>query len=158
MRKQILCGVLATVLTGMALPAFADGNDAEELNAPDVRGIQRKIAPNEVAINGKTVFVVPVGNGTLSAAERADVIRERLEEIAAHYVVGSGAVTVTPSGPDTFVVAVAGEPEATVEPRLARAAGASDTEALAQNWASAIRESLPKMRQAARVAKVAPPR
>lgn len=154
MRKQILWGVLATVLTAVTVPALADGNDAEELNAPDVRGIQRKVAPNEVVLNGKTVFVVPVGNGTLSAAERADVIRERLEEIAAHYVVGAGAVTVTPSGADTFVVAVAGEPIATVEPRLARAAGASDSESLAQNWASAIRETLPKMRPTARVAKV----
>jgi hypothetical protein len=118
-----------------------------------VRGIQRKVASNEVAINGKTLFAVPVGNGDLSATERADIIRERLEEIAAHYVVGAGAVTVTPSGPDTFVVAVGGETVATVEPRLARAVGAADTETLAKNWASVIRETLPRMRPAARVAK-----
>lgn len=157
MYKKITQGILAVILAGMVVPVFADTDDREELNASDVRGIQRKIAPNEVAINGKTVFVVPVGNGNLSAADRADVIRERLEEVAAHYVVGAGAVTVTPSGIDTFVVAVAGEPIATVEPRLARAAGASDTEALAQNWASAIRETLPRMRPAARVAKAKKP-
>ncbi|MBC8135579.1 MAG: hypothetical protein H8F28_06815 [Fibrella sp.] len=157
MRKQITLSMLAAILIGTALPSVADTNDAAELSAPDVRGIQRKIAPNEVAINGKTLFMVPVGTGTLSATERADIIRERLEEIAAHYVVGSGAVTVTPSGMDTFVVAVGGEPVATVEPRLARAAGTSDTEKLAQNWASAIRETLPRMRPVARVAKAKTP-
>ena len=141
----------------MAVPSFADGNDAAELNAPDVQGIQRKVAPNEVAVNGKTLFSVPVGNGTLSASERADIIRERLEEIAAHYVAGSGAVTVTPSGADTFVVAVGGEPVATVEPRLARAAGAPNTKTLAQDWASAIRETLPRVQTVARVAKAHTP-
>lgn len=158
MRNNITLGALAAILLGMAVPSFADVNEAAELSAPDVRGMQRKLAPTEVAINGKTLFEVPVGSGDLSAAQRADIIRERLEEIAAHYVVGSGAVTVTPSGVDTFVVAVGGEPVATVEPRLARASGARDTETLAKNWASAIRETLPRMRSSARVARVTSPR
>lgn len=158
MRKQIMFGGLVAILVGMAMPVVADVNEAAELAASDVRGIQRKIAPNEVAINGRTLFVVPVGTGNLSATERADIIRERLEEIVAHYVIGSGAVTVTPSGVDTFVVAVAGEAVATVEPRLARAAGVSDTKALAQDWASAIRETLPRTRPVARVANAQAPR
>ncbi|MBC7806047.1 MAG: hypothetical protein H7145_07835 [Akkermansiaceae bacterium] len=153
MRKRITFGMLAAVLMGMTTLTVADTDDTAELAAPDVRGVQRKIAPNEVAINGKTLFTVPVGNGALSAPERADIIRERLEEIAAHYLAGSGAVTVTPSGVDTFVVAVAGEPIATVEPRLARAVGAPDTETLARNWATAIRQNLPKARITAQVAK-----
>ncbi len=159
MRKQMTHCLLAAavILIGAAVPTFADTDDAAELSAPDVRDIQRRIAPNEVVLNGKTLFAIPVGTGNLSAPERADIIRERLEEIATHYVVGSSAVTVTASGTDTFVVAVGGQPVATVEPRLARAVGMSDTEALAQNWASAIRESLPCPRPVTRVAKAMAP-
>ncbi|MBC8140164.1 MAG: hypothetical protein H7Y38_01845 [Armatimonadetes bacterium] len=142
MRKT--CTILAALLmAGATFPAFADDNYAAEMSAPDVIGIQRKVAPNEVTLNGKTLFVVPVGSGTLSAADRADIIRERLEDIAAHYV-ASNAVTVSQGGEDTFVVAVAGESVATVEPRLAEAAGADSAKALALVWAKSVRESLAK--------------
>lgn len=133
----------ALLMAGITLPAFAGTNDAQELSAPDVVGRQRRVASNEVTLNGKTLFVVPVGSGSLTAADRADIIRERLEDIAAHYV-GNSAVTVTQAGEDTFVVAVAGESVATVEPRLAQAAGADSAKALAQTWARSVRESLAK--------------
>lgn len=144
MHKRYTWGTVFAATLFAVLPTFAHTSDAQELNAPDVRGSQRKVAANEVTLNGKTLFVVPVGTGNLSAAERADIIRERLEEIAAHYVVADNAVTVVQSGNDTFVVAVAGETVATVEPSLARAAGAKNAATLAQAWADSVRVSLSK--------------
>ena len=79
----------------------------------------------------------------MTAAERADVIRERLEDIAVHYT-DANAVTVAQVGEDTFVVAVAGQSVATVEPRLAAAAGADSAQTLAQSWANSLRNSLAK--------------
>ena len=154
MRVKYIAGVLAVLATTGITQARAETNDAAELAAPDVRGVQRKVAPNEVAFNGKTLFVVPTGTGRLSAAERAAIIRDRLEEVAAHYAGGPDAVSVTQTGSDTFVVAVAGDPVATVEPRLARTSGAPNAEALAEIWAESLRHALPSIPATSRVARV----
>jgi len=155
MQHKIKIGTILLVLVGClieSVPAHASDNDKAELAASDVRGIQRKIAPNEVTLAGKTLFRVPTGAGGLSAAERADVIRERLEDIATHYIVGAGQVTVTESKPDTFVIAIAGESLATVEPTTAKAAGAKDAATLADTWADKVRENLPTIRMARQIA------
>jgi len=159
MQKINFSGIVAMACAVAAvMPVWAASDDKAELSAPDVKGTQRRVAPNEVTLGGKTLFTVPIGSGDMTAAERADVIRDRLEDIAAHYVVGSETVTVTQVGADTFLLAVGGESVATVEPRLARAAGANDTEALAQNWADSLREALPKARVARQVAVEKKPR
>ena len=136
----VFAGVL---LFAVSAPAFASTEGQEELNAPDVRNVQRRVASDEVVLNGRTVLRVPVGSGGLSAAERTEVIRERLEEIAARFDAGAASVTVTQSGADTFVVAVGGDAVATVEPRLARASGAANAEVLAEGFADALRKTLP---------------
>lgn len=136
--------LLASILLfAVSTPVFASTESQEELNAPDVRSVQRRVASDEIVLNGRTVLRVPVGTGGLSAAERADIIRERLEEIAARFVADARSVTVTQSGADTFVVAVGGESVATVEPRLARASGAASAEILAERFADALRKTLP---------------
>ena len=132
----------AITLLGCAAPVWASTDSEAELTASDVRGIQRKIAPNEITLNGRTIFRVPVGSGALSASERAAVIRERLEEIATHFVIGSDSVTVTQNDADTFVVAVGGETVASIEPRLARASGATSAETLALHFANVLRQTL----------------
>lgn len=156
MSRQIQQGIAAVLAAGsmvLALaPAFGSPPEDEELSAPDVRGIQRRVAPNEVTLAGKSLFRVPNGVGGLTAAERADVIRQRLEDIAAHYVVGAGTVDVAQTGADTFVIQVAGESLATVETTTAKAAGYGDAETLASVWADRVRETLPEARRTRQVA------
>ena len=137
------------LLMSSIAPVFASVNDKDELSAPDVRGIQRRVAPNEVTLNGKTLFLVPCGAGGLSAAERAEVIRERLDDITTHFVIGAGSVAVSEVEPDTFAIRVDGQLLATVEPAMARAVGDADAVILADRWAERVRETLPMARQVA---------
>lgn len=148
----VLAAAALTLVEGLVNAVGATTPEKDELNAPDVKGIQRRVAPNEVVVGGQSIFRVPTGAGGLSAAERADIISDRLEDVMAHYVVGAGSVQIKETAPDMFVIAISGEPLVTVEAQTAKAAGADNAESLATTWAERLRTALPALRATRQVA------
>jgi small-conductance mechanosensitive channel len=126
LQNRPVLGVL-TLLCCCCLPALAQKVPAE--------------APIE--LNGRTIFILKSGVGSISAQERARIVNQRLAMLAQ----SSSAPTLRVEKSDTGLVVMSGsDPVVSITPGDARAGGTSEA-ALAEHWAGLLGDALAQARQ-----------
>jgi small-conductance mechanosensitive channel len=109
------------------------------------QGQRKPAAGAPVILRGQTLFTLRAGVGSLSPAERAEVINQRLERIAAATVPSASVRTEETSA--GWQITVGGRPVIVATPADARAEN-TDTRTLGNRWATILSDTLHEKRRA----------